>query len=98
MSEKNPVPDKLIWEAPAPQPAKKKGSKWQPVADQLKVNPGRWALIGRHTATSIVTIINKGEVKCFAPAGSFEATARNYDGRWTADVYARYVGPHQEYA
>lgn len=96
MTKQDP-PEKLEW-GPPPPGAKRKGSKWDPVARALKQRPGEWACIGRATPTGIVTVINRGELKCFKPEGSFEAVTRNHSERWVADVYARYVGENQEYA
>lgn len=92
-------PDKIEWTPPPPpKQGVKKGSKWDPVAKELKANPGRWACLGRDIPTGIVTTIRKGELKCFQPAGSFEAVTRNHTSRWQADVYARYVGENQQHS
>jgi hypothetical protein len=88
-------PDKVEWEAP--EVKQRKGSKWDPIASMLKANPGRWACIGRNIPTSIVTVMKKGELVCFRPAGSFEATVRNHTDRWQGDVYARYIGEDGEH-
>ena len=71
---------------------------WDPVARALRNRPGEWACIGRAIPTGIITVINRGDVKCFQPAGSFEAVSRNHTERWVADVYARYIGVDGEYA
>lgn len=91
---KSEPPEVLVWETPPPGPAPgvRKGSKWDPIARALKQRPGQWACIGHGIPTSIITTINKGELKCFQPEGSFEAVARNHTARWVADVYVRYVG------
>lgn len=97
MTSKSEPPNQLEWEAPPPGQIKK-GSKWDPIARALKQRPGQWACIGRAIPTSIVTTITKGGLKCFAPAGSFEAVTRNHTERWVADVYVRYVGEDGDYA
>lgn len=84
-------PDKLEWEAP-PGSTTRKGSKWDPIAAALKSRPGQWACIGRNMPTGIVTTIRKGGLICFRPEGAFEAVVRNHTGRWSGDVYVRYVG------
>jgi hypothetical protein len=92
-------PEHLTWEPPPPsKSAAHKGSKWDPVAKQLRANPGRWACLGRDIPTGIVSTIRNGELKCFKPKGAFEAVTRNHSERWQADVFARYVGENQEYA
>jgi hypothetical protein len=87
----NKPPTKIEWEEPEPI-APRKGSRWDPVAAALKARPGQWACIGRNIQTSIVYDINKGVLKCWRPAGAFEAVSRNHSQRWQADVYVRYVG------
>jgi hypothetical protein len=84
-------PKEISWEDPAPR-EHKKGSKWDPIAKMLKEHPGKWACLGRNMPTSIVTTIRSGSLKCFQPAGSFEAATRNHTDRWVADVYVRYIG------
>ena len=84
-------PDRITWDDPGPGKARK-GSKWDPIAAQLKARPGEWACIGRNIQTSMVTAIRRGGIKCFAPAGSFEVVTRNHTERWRADIYVRYVG------
>lgn len=93
----NEPPTNLEWENPPPGQARK-GSKWDPIARALRNNPGKWAVIGRDIPTGIITTINRGELKCFQPEGSFEAVSRNHTSRWQADVYARYVGEDQQHA
>jgi hypothetical protein len=89
-------PEKLEWEEPPPG-ARRKGSRWDPIARALRQHPGKWACIGRNIPTGIMTTINTAGLKCFRPEGAFEAVARNHTNRWTADVYARYVGDDGEY-
>jgi hypothetical protein len=89
-------PENLVWEAPTPGSARK-GSKWDPIARALQARPGEWACIGRNIPTGIIPTINKGGLKCFRPAGSFEAVSRNHTSRWEADVFVRYVGEDREH-
>jgi hypothetical protein len=66
---------------------------WQTVADALRREPGRWALIAtypqRTKANNVATRIKLGQISAFAPAGSFEALYRTVDGE--CRVYARAV-------
>ena len=96
MTGKSDPPKQLEWEDPAP--VERRGSKWDPVARTLRAHPGEWACIGRKIPTSIVSTINKAQLACFRPEGSFEAVTRNHVERWVADVYVRYVGENQEHA
>ena len=89
-NHRTPIPTQLEWEDP--EPRTRKGSAWEPVARALKAHPGKWACIGRSIPTSIITQINRGQLRCFQPEGHFEAVTRNHSDRWEADVYARYVG------
>lgn len=98
MTSKSDPPERLEWETPEPRAARRRGSKWDPIARALRHRPGEWACIGRAIPTGIVTIINKGQLKCWQPEGSFEAVTRNHVERWVADVYVRYVGENSEYA
>lgn len=97
MSTSTPPPERIEWSDPGPT-ASRKGSKWDATAAALKSRPGQWACIGRDVPTTIVTTIRRGELKCFAPEGAFEAVVRNHSSRWQGDVFARYVGDHQEHA
>jgi hypothetical protein len=96
MSKSEP-PDKIEWEEPPPRESRG-GSKWDPIARVLRSRPGQWACIGRDIATSVVTDIRRGTLKCWQPEGSFEVATRNHTERWRADVYVRYVGENREHA
>lgn len=92
----------LRWEAPSPdlngagrqRSNRDRAQMWQPVADELRANPGRWALIhesadaGRRV--DLAFRICRGEPKAFAPAGDYEAVTRTRGGGLR--VYARYLG------
>ncbi|MEV6297829.1 hypothetical protein AB0M02_00315 [Actinoplanes sp. NPDC051861] len=86
----------LRWEDPphAQAPAKGGGrSKWTEVADALREEPDRWAVLyeGRpYAATTLATVIRSGKIRCFCPTGSFAAVSRKHNDVVT--VYARYVG------
>lgn len=60
-------------------------------AEQLRANPGRWAVMGEDLSCSTTTMINRGIILGFAPAGAFEAVTRGVvKNRGT--IYVRYVG------
>jgi hypothetical protein len=82
----------LRWEEPpeATHSEPVRASEWEPIAEQLRQQAYRWALIAtgtKHTGTA--GAINTGRIRCF-PAGSFEARRRLVDGE--IRIYARYVG------
>lgn len=90
-------PDELVWEEP-PGPAPRKGSQWDLVADALRSNPGQWAKIVSDDDIAVKTAAERGELRCFRPAGSFEGRTKLSPGeRWKGDVWLRYVGEHGEY-
>jgi hypothetical protein len=88
----------LRWEDPPKSEAAERWyttrrSKLSPVADALRDQPGRWAVVfeGPHgRATGMATHIRLGQVRCFTPTGDFDATTRRVGA--TSVVYARYVG------
>lgn len=68
-------------------------SMWNGVAEQLRGERGRWAVVfegGRRHAMSIRGFITEGRRICFRPHGDFEACVRSWNGVHT--VYARYMG------
>lgn len=78
------------WEDP-PEPVKgPKSSKQQRIVNQLRNNPGRWAMI--HTAPntqaaySYASWRKRGLSPVWMPVDDFEITCRG------SHVYARYVG------
>lgn len=87
----------IRWEDPKPSTLKprtrKPSSRYAGLAEQLRANPGRWAVVleGRTgSGTALATHIRMGHMMCFTPAGDFDATIRQSFGH--AVVYARYVG------
>lgn len=88
----------IRWEDPPPPKAGTRStsaghSRYAPIAEGLRANPGRWAVVleGRPgVGTALATHIRMGHMKCFTPAGDFEATMRSIGGRGL--VYARYLG------
>lgn len=89
----------IKWEDPptAYRPGRKNEPRrtafWQTVAEQLREQPGRWALVCDDTAWSyaggVATQVKNGKITAFRPAGHFEAVTRTCDG---FRVYARYIG------
>lgn len=68
-------------------------SQWNPVAEQLKDERGRWGVVfvgERRGAMSVRSFISEGRRICFRPVGDFEACVRSWRGVHT--VYARYLG------
>jgi hypothetical protein len=69
-----------------------KKTKHEHIAQSLVKHATEWACIGTYStvqsANSIAYQIRNGKIQAYAPAGSYEATARS-DGK---KVWARYVG------
>lgn len=79
------------WEdPPEPQKGPNTSSKQQRIVNQLRNNPGRWAVI--HTAPntqaawSYASWRKQGKSPAWTPVSDFEITCRG------SKVYARYVG------
>ncbi|GIF08709.1 hypothetical protein [Actinoplanes siamensis] len=88
----------LRWETPPP-PARPgngiTGSRWDQVAEQLRDERGRWAVVYEgeaNNASSIASVIRMGNVACFRPTGDFEAVSRRSPATGRVAVYARYLG------
>lgn len=86
----------IRWEEP-PSPTPGGPGKEKPViaheliAVQLRQRPGEWALIVEGYAhSSMGSLISRGKIRPYAPAGTYEAVARSVNG--THSIYARYVG------
>ena len=92
----------IRWEDPPPAqlgPRRRIESRWKPVADALKARPGRWAVVeevepGRRSNTGLASRISFGQLKCFTPAGDFEAVSRRVGA--VQRTYARYLGDGEE--
>ena len=71
---------------------RRRTSKYAAMAERLRANPGKWALINPSTnATGLASMIRRGKHAQFRPAGAFEVvTDRNDDG--TTRVFCRYIG------
>lgn len=77
---------------PAGRPEVEVVRRYQPLAADLRANPGRWAVI-RDVTSNTDTHMRKGRYVAFRPAEHFEFTARTVVGRDRKDVYVRYIGP-----
>jgi len=89
--------EEMTWqEPPNPVRYKRNSIDWATISDNLKANPGEWAVVAHDVNPSVVTHIRKGRLKAFSPAGDFEASGqgRNDDG-YTKDLYVRFVGEVQ---
>lgn len=83
----------IDWQDPPPAAQPKKKYEWAAVAEALRENPGRWALVltdSKPSTVTLVTRIRQGSITAFRPAGHYDATSRVVDGG-VIRVYARYV-------
>lgn len=87
----------LRWEDPKPSQRHREShprvSRFNAIADELRANPLRWAVIAEfpgRSRTALSTHVRIGAISCFTPAGDFDAVARQVNDH-TA-IYARYVG------
>lgn len=72
-------------------PARRRAGKYNEVADQLAGDGGNWYRIATGATTgTLAANINKGAIRAFQPAGSFEAVSRSQDDG--VSIWARYVG------
>lgn len=65
---------------------------WDSVAQALRANPGRWALIGEDEGISVANAIRQG-IKAIPKEGGFEMTTSNTRrdvSPPTCDIYLRY--------
>jgi hypothetical protein len=58
---------------------------WQAIAEQLRQNPQRWAKI-EVKSTTYATLIPRGQVMAFRPAGAYEARTSK------GSLFIRYIG------
>lgn len=89
----------IRWEEPPAEVLKRRpwltrSSKLAPLADELRENPGAWALVYEGTssgaASGMATHIRLGQVAAFTPTGDFDAVSQSGNG--LARAWARYVG------
>lgn len=92
----------LKWVEEVPPSTRHIKSKWLPVVEELKKNPGKWALILESSAStgSLHNVIIRGRTSAWQPKGAFEAAQRskgkNEEGKPIADLYVRYIGESTE--
>lgn len=82
-----------------PDRIKSQGLKnWAEVADELKTNPQRWALVAENVSTGMAGNLRKGRVSAFRPSANWEFTTReNAEGR-VGKLFARYIGEEKRMA
>ena len=91
--------EEIKWEVPPTAKGKYYGNvgKYVAIANALRKRPLEWAIVSGDTQGNLASLITKGKVKGFAPAGSFEAVSRvnaGYADRKSVrcTVYARFIG------
>ena len=75
----------LKWQDPPSRSGAASGMAWQAVIEELKRNPGRWALVTDKWKTSVAPA-------AFRQQGCERTTRKNTDGK-TYSVYARFPRP-----
>lgn len=87
----------LRWEKPrdsitgSTRPMSGRRSQWDPVAQELRDNPGVPGVVQEtDRTTGLAYQIRRGHLACFRPAGDFDAVTRLLGGTWV--TYAWYVG------
>ena len=81
-----------VWEKPSAKAGRPPSVNYNKLAEDLKKNPGEWALVGENLSISIGSHITSGRIKAFQPAGEFEGTIRGSKGSRAEKTFARYVG------
>lgn len=84
---------RMTWEEPPRSPRLEGMQRLRSIADELRANPGRWAVVYDGVTPQVASRragdIRIGSLGAFRPAGAFEATTRATAGQ--CRVYARYV-------
>ena len=76
---------KINWQEP-PAPKNTRGRTWRPqVVEQLKANPGVWALVEERVAT--ISSTHWARLGCEATARS---QGKNAEGKYLVNIYARW--------
>ena len=82
-----------VWETPsAERIGRPPSADYRALAEDLKKNPGKWALVGENMSVSIGSHISSGRIKAFQPAGTFEGVVRGTKNGRAEKVFARYIG------
>lgn len=66
--------------------------KWSPVADELRANPGVWALIAEDVATTTAAYLRNGMSPGWVKGDFQVRSVGKRENRSRSDLYARYVG------
>lgn len=85
----------IKWEEPPKQLLGRGRTNWEDIANTLKSNPEKWAVVAENVSASTGTHIRYGRLKAFAPSGSFEARvsgAHSADNGRAEKIYARFIG------
>lgn len=83
---------KIKWaDPPADGRGRRRSTHWAEVADALRANPGKWALVAESASPSTAQNIKRGTYVAFADEG-FEAVSRKSPTGKGSDIYARFVG------
>lgn len=85
-------------EPPKPNGGPRANQQLLDFANELRANPGRWALYPTVPSSDSATSSNaanirRGTLAAFRPPGAFEAVARTAGG--IRQIYVRYVGGDQ---
>ncbi len=67
------------------------------IAQELRDNPGEWALLTENGANTLSMQIKRGQIAAYRPSGAFESVTRDVKGT-RAKIYARYIGENGEHA
>lgn len=81
----------LRWE----DPPSDSGRILDDVVDELRANPGFWALITESAGPDFGMSIRLGHLRLFGPPGSFEVRQQIVPDTDSYRVWVRYVGPEQ---
>lgn len=85
--------DAIKWGAPPVRERKGRplSKKWLSIAEQLKTNPGEWAVVAENVSPSYAALIRSGGLRAFE-SGKYEAVSRGIENNRAKEIYARYVG------
>lgn len=83
---------KVEFGAPPPQ---RRDYHWAEVAEQLRQNPGEWAVVHRDLPASVCWTVNAGKVRAVHPSLGFQTrtTGNHADGpgiRWVRELWMVY--------
>lgn len=67
-------------------------TKWSKIADELRANPGQWAVVAEDVHPSLAQYLRSGRGTGKWVPQDFEVATRQIKGTTKANVFARYVG------